>query len=108
MEESYERFQMCGHLDHQRWLTPDYRVQKMVQIMKDEIETSGFCQLLRTIKKAWPGQPSSTVDHIWTNSPGNVMSTYNKVRASSDHNHIGTILRTKVRIELCQELRNRK
>ena len=34
------------NLDHHRWQNPDHRVQKMVQITKDEIETSGFLPIV--------------------------------------------------------------
>ena len=76
------------NVDFLKWNDQNYRLKKFVQILKDEIEVSGFCQLVNSITRTWPGQPSSIVDHIWTNSPGNINSTSNKVRSSSDRNHI--------------------
>ena len=89
------------YLDYMRWATLVYRIHKMVQHTKDEIETQGFCQL------SWPGQPSSLVDHIWTNSPGSIMTTKNVVRAVADHNYISTVIRTKDRKEQEHEVQRR-
>ena len=87
------------NLDHTRWNQNEYRLKKMVQMVKDQIETEGFCQVIREVTRSWPSQPSSLVDHLWTNHPGCLMSTKNAVRASSDHNHISATIRIKDRVE---------
>ena len=98
------------NLDYTRWANPDFRTKKMVQDTKDQIETQGFCQMIKNVTRSWPGQPSSLVDHLWTNSPGSIISTMNVVRAASDHNHISATIRTKDRTEYAHEItiRDRK
>ena len=98
------------NLDYVKWADPDYRNKRMVQDTKDTIEQLGFCQIISEVTRAWPGTPSSLVDHIWTNAPGCIMTTKNSVRSASDHNHISAILRTKDREEMKHETtrRNRK
>ena len=65
--------------------------------MKNEIETSGFCQLIDKVTRSWPGVPSSIVDQIWTDNPDCILSTSNTVRSASDHNVISAVVRTKNR-----------
>ena len=85
------------NIDFLQWSEPSYRGKKLVQMMKNEIETSGFCQLITSFTRSWPGVPSTIVDHIWTDSPESIMSTSNTVRSASDHNVITAVLRTKNR-----------
>ena len=68
-------------------------------MVKDQVEILGFCQLVEKVTRAWPGQPASIVDHVWTNSPTNIISVSNCVRGSSDHNVLSVILRTRDRRE---------
>ena len=42
--------------------------------MKDDIESEGFQQLVEEVTRSWPGVPSSTLDHIWTNTQESIMS----------------------------------
>ena len=95
------------NLDYMKWNLNDYRLKKLVQIVKDDIETEGFFQLLGKITRSWPGQTSSLVDHIWTNTPGSIMTTSNIVRAASDHNCISAVVRTKDRQEQEHEVTRR-
>ena len=87
------------NLDYCKWFDINYRNKKMVQITKEEMETMGFCKLITDYTRHWPGQPSSIVDHVWTNSPGCLMSVRNIVRAASDHNFLITVIRAKNRQE---------
>ena len=95
------------NLDYCKWDDSNYRNNKMIQHTKDEIETMGFCQLVKDYTRHWPGQPSSIVDHVWTNNPASLMSIRNLVRASSDHNLLSTVVRTKDRQELCHDMERR-
>ena len=95
------------NLDQLKWTNPEYRVSRMVQDTKDLIETQGFGQLVRGPTRAWPGQVSSLVDQLWTNSPGNVISVRNIVRSASDHNLISAVIRTKDREEQAHEISRR-
>ena len=87
------------NLDYAKWNNQEYRHKKLVQITKDEMETLGFCQLVNTMTRFWPGCPPSLVDHIWTNAPGCIMSSTNSVRSASDHNMLTVTVRTKDRQE---------
>ena len=86
------------NVDYMRWNDQEYRLKRLIQMMKEEIIPLGFCQLVDKVTRSWPGQPCSLVDQVWTNSPQNIMSTSNTVRASSDHNVLTVILRTKDRM----------
>ena len=86
-------------MNYLKWNVDNYRLKKMVQTVKDEIETLGFCQLVENFTRHWPGKPSSIIDHIWTNSPSSFMSTRNIVRSYSDHNLLSSIIRTRDRKE---------
>ena len=87
------------NIDYKKWNDPNYRLKKLVDLTKTEIEPQGFCQLIEEYTRFWPGQTSSTVDHLWTNSVGSIMSTRNQTRSSSDHNVVSAIIRTKDRRE---------
>ena len=95
------------NLDHSRWANPSFRTQRMIQDTKDLIETQGFCQMVKGMTRHWPGQPSSLVDHLWTNNPDSIMSIANKPRTSSDHNHLAAVIRAKDREEQKHEITRR-
>ena len=95
------------NINYNKWDQDDYRLKKFAQVVKDQIETEGFIQLLDKCTRFWPGKPPSLVDHIWTNSPNNIMTTANKVRAFSDHNCISAVIRTKDRPEQEHEIERR-
>ena len=62
-----------SNLDYSRWNNPELRMARMVQLVKDEVEVLGFCQLIRGMTRLWSGQPESLVDQLWTNKPGCVI-----------------------------------
>ena len=96
------------NLNHLKWNNNNYRHHKLVQATKDEIETQGFCQLINKMTRFWPNTPPpSILDHIWTNSPGSILSTSNTDRAASDHNLLTATLRTKDRREQEHEIKKR-
>ena len=95
------------NLDYKKWNSQDYRLKNLVQIMKDDIESEGFQQLVEEVTRSWPGVPSSTLDHIWTNTQESIMSIKNTVRAYSDHNTLTIFLRTKDRREPGQDIQRR-
>ena len=87
------------NLDLVKWNSPDWVQLKMVNKVKDEIETLGFQQVIKGTTRSWPGVPDSSIDHCWMNSPGRVIFTRNVVRKYSDHNLTLVCFRTKNRIE---------
>ena len=86
------------NLDHLRWSDPESRNVKMVDMVKNTIETMGFCQLISGFTRAWPNQQDSAVDHCWTNVTDRVINHSNVVRTGSDHNVISIRLRMKDRV----------
>ena len=87
------------NLDYLRWETPDRAKVKMVDLVKEEIETLGFYQLVEGMTRCWNAQPDSLIDHCWSNVPQKLVYHKNVVRAFSDHNLIVENFRTKDRLE---------
>ena len=61
----------------------------MVNEVKDNIETSGFVQLIEGHTRSWRGQSDSLLDHVWSNCDSRTVNVYNESRGASDHNLIG-------------------
>ena len=87
------------NLDWLRWDQPEQSKVKMVDLVKTEIETMNFYQLVKEYTRCWPGQPPSLLDQCWTNVPQKLIFQRNLERASSDHNLVITSFRTKDRCE---------
>ena len=87
------------NLDFCKWSLPDARHSRMIEKVKDEIETLGFHQLVTQITRTWSGQPDTLIDHCWVNSPQRIIYVKNLVRSFSDHNLILVSFRTKNKIE---------
>ena len=85
------------NLDFLKWGLPDSTHLRMVDKVKLEIETLGFSQMIQGVTRTWPGQPDSNVDHCWMNTPGRMISFKNLDRASSDHNLILVVFKTKIK-----------
>ena len=83
------------NLDHLKWLNPDRHLVNMVDMFKDQAETSGFSQIVTGYTRCWYGQSSSLLDQCWTNCATRISSCRNLVRGSSDHNLIEIIIRLK-------------
>ena len=96
------------NLDFLKWQNPDNNHSAMVQTIKDEIETLGFHQQVdKTFTRSMPGQPETTIDHIWTNSPGRLIFCKNLPRTFSDHNLLWTAFRTKEKVNITHDFRKR-
>ena len=96
------------NLDFARWQNPEESHKKMVDRMKEVMETEGFIQVIKGITRMWPGQVDSLVDQCWLNMPQRLFSHTNETRGSSDHNFISVLLRTKERNLPAQEMRKRQ
>ena len=83
------------NMDFLRWNNPAPNQVNLVTCSKNILELNGFAQLMQGITRAWPGQVSSQIDHIWTNTSNKIQETTNVVKASGDHNLITLILRNK-------------
>ena len=76
-------------------------------MVKNEMETLGYCQVIKGITRSWENQADSLVDQSWTNSQGSIISHFNEVRSFSDHNVIGVVIRSKDRVENGHEVERR-
>ena len=85
------------NLDFGKWEAPDGNQIRMINLVKDEIAILGFSQQVDKITRSMEGQADSTLDHIWTNSPGRLIFTRNLQRTFSDHNLLWTTYRAKER-----------
>ena len=67
----------------------------MVDITKREIESNGFCQIIRGTTWTWKQQTDSLLDQVWTNCGEFTVRHFNDARSVSDHNVVGVVLSTK-------------
>ena len=61
------------NLDFIKWINPEPGVAKMVEKVKNEIETLGFQQMIHGTTRTWKDQPDSNLDHVWMNNPGRLI-----------------------------------
>ena len=87
------------NMDYAKWNHNDNPNQRLIQLVKDEIETIGFSQQIVTETRAWKGQASSILDHIWSNAPGRLIFSKNVKRSFSDHNLLWTQFKTKEKVK---------
>ena len=83
------------NLDFARWDSPEFRVEKLVEKVKLEVETLDFHQIVEGLTRSWNKQPDSLLDHIWMNKPSRMIYYRNVVRTYSDHNLLIMSFRTK-------------
>ena len=83
------------NLNYLKWSQPDSKHENMINIMKDQIETSGFTLLLEGITRTWRTQEDSLIDHVWSNCPDKTIEVWNKSCGSSDYNVVGIKLAIK-------------
>ena len=57
------------NLDQGRWHNPEPQHADMVELIQEEIETSGYEQLITNTTRAGKGQRDSVIDHIWDLTP---------------------------------------
>ena len=67
----------------------------MVDMVKTQIETEHFSQLVSLPTRFWPNQSSSLIDHIWVNCPNKLLAVKIINRSASDHNLIYMKIRIK-------------
>ena len=76
------------NLDFNKLETPDYQHEEMTEILKNEIETLGFIQVIKRNTRSQAHHVDSLLDHCWTSNPQRILS-------SSDHNLIEVVIRIK-------------
>ena len=82
------------NLDVLKWNNNNYEYVELVDMIKDNIETENFVQIITQPTRFWTGT-KSLLDHIWTNCPEKAISIRNIERAASDHNVTGVKIRIK-------------
>ena len=87
------------NLDYKKWALPEQRKQRMVELVKNEVETLGYHQMVNEVTRSWPGQPDSLIDQIWMNKPEKMIYYRNIQRTYSDHNMIFVSVRRKLKNE---------
>ena len=83
------------NLDHLKWATPELHLEKMVDQVKESIETAGFQQHIRGHTRTWRTHSDSLLDQIWSNCGQRIINTVNIVRGASDHNVVGITIAMK-------------
>ena len=83
------------NLDKLRWQNPKQHLVKMVDTIKEHIETQGFSQLINGVTRGWRHQNDSCLDHIWTNCGNRTLWHFSELRGSSEHNIIGIDIATR-------------
>ena len=88
-------FQDFNNLDTLPINTQSYKLKSLILALKDRIIPHGFCQLIETETRIWPGAPASLLDHHWTNHEEKVTHSHAYYQGASDHKMICVTRRTK-------------
>ena len=83
------------NLDQNKWNNPVSTQEHMVDLMKDNIETKGFQQLVTGVTRTMRNSEDSLIDHVWSNCLEKTIKIINKSRGSSDHNIVGIEVKLK-------------
>ena len=87
------------NIDYLRWNLPDPAKTKLVELMKNEIETLGFFQTVTGKTRSWKNMPDSLIDQCWSNCTSRIVYTKNIERNFSDHNLIIIAVKMKDNLE---------
>ena len=77
------------NLDGLKWNSPDRGHEEMMNLVKQEIETLGYSQVVKKATRFWPNTEESLIDQIWTNRLDRISNIINQPRTVGDHNLIG-------------------
>ena len=83
------------NLDYLKWSSPEIHQERMVDNVKNWIETSGFLQLVTGYTRTWRMQADSLLDQVWSNNSERILKVYNDPRGASDHNVVGVMVSLK-------------
>ena len=83
---------MDANIDFLKWtadnLSPNdntYRLRPLIAELFSRIFPHGVSQMVTTSTRAWPGQPESGLDHLYTNRPSKLSAVYTEFTGGSDH-----------------------
>ena len=83
------------NLNYHHWEDPDPEHMNMIEEVQRNIETEGFKQIVKGFTRFWSSTQQSLLDHIWTNCPLRIVSSWNLKNGGSDHNKIEVIISMK-------------
>ena len=83
------------NVDMMKWDRPEYATAPLVDMLKEEIVTLGYSQLVKGPTRFWPGTRDSLVDVVWTKCPDKILQCNNRNRSVADHNFIKVVMRVK-------------
>ena len=77
----------------EKWEEPEQVIEPMVELLKEEIVTRNFTQMILGPTRYWKDKTPSLIDQCWVNDPGRVSNIKNTVRGTADHNMISICYR---------------
>ena len=83
------------NLNKIKWDSPEQIHIPMIDLIKEEIETRNFIQLIENPTRFWNKQTSSLIDQIWVNCANRIVEWKNTPRSTADHNVVSTVVRLK-------------
>ena len=102
------------NLNHLNWQEKDYMQSKQTKKLRPLIEELftriipyGFSQLVRVATRHFPGQLSSGLDHVYTNSPQKIQEVQVFHWGGSDHMMVIAIRRAKAVLTMPSYVRKR-
>ena len=95
------------NLDTLKWDNPEYGQENMIKILKEEIITRNFHQMIQGPTRFWPGARPSLIDQCWSNNAVKLSNIGNVTRGTADHNMIRVNYRLKGNISSRLETKGR-
>ena len=86
---------------------PDQEMEVMSDLIKDEIMTRNFHQMVQGPTRFWNKVRPSLIDQIWVNDVSRVVNVSNNTRGTADHNVISVTYRLKGGITKNMETKGR-
>ena len=81
------------NIDLVKWDNPEQTVATLVEMIKTDIETLGYSQVVEGVTRSWPYTADSAIYQVWTNSGNRILQCMNITRGVADHNLIVLIIR---------------
>ena len=83
------------NVDTLKWDNPDPGMENMMDLLRNEIVTRNFSQVVQGPTRFWPGTRPSLIDHIWCNNVRKTSNVKNSTRGTVDHNMVSVTYRLK-------------
>ena len=83
---------MDANIDFLKWTSDKlssndntHRLKPLIEELFSSIFPQGVSQMVTSPTRAWPGQPVSGLDHLYTNRPNKLSAVYTEYTGGSDH-----------------------